>query len=181
MAFAARCLIRLTSLVPEVVDVRQLGKDLEAIAHALTQGEHLVRRELTPVPGFQYADLLRQVLLKARRENVLPPASPAGLNSPHSFNVEVTHMPAMPDAMPFDTNMPMRDQPVPAMGLLDFGYAEQLLNNENGGMVNPQSFFVSRPSCSADVRASTTRPRRTLAPHPWTRHTISIHGSPFRL
>ncbi|ORX36060.1 hypothetical protein BD324DRAFT_630025 [Kockovaella imperatae] len=116
VAFAARCLIRLTSLVPEVVDVRQLGKDLEGIAHALTQ-----------VPGFQYAELLRQVVLKARRENILPPASPPRETSP-----DMTAMQFGAPAM----------QQLPAdMGFLDFNYAEQLLNDQPASVI-PQGIYA---------------------------------------
>ena len=38
MAFAARCLIRLVSLIPDGVNTRQIGRDVEKIAQALSQG-----------------------------------------------------------------------------------------------------------------------------------------------
>lgn len=66
VAFAARCLIRLVSLLPEGANTRQIGRDVEKVAEMLTG-----------VPGFQYATFLKDVLRKARRKNVLPPTSRA--------------------------------------------------------------------------------------------------------
>jgi len=66
VAFAARCLIRLVSLLPEGANTRQIGRDVEKVAEMLTG-----------VPGFQYATFLKDVLRKARRKNVLPPNSRA--------------------------------------------------------------------------------------------------------
>lgn len=60
----ARFIIRMSSLMPEVVNVRQVGRDVEQIAQTLSK-----------VPGFQFAQVLRNVLLKARRKRHLPPAS----------------------------------------------------------------------------------------------------------
>ncbi|EIW72511.1 hypothetical protein TREMEDRAFT_41800 [Tremella mesenterica DSM 1558] len=65
-AFASRFLIRMASLLPEAVDVRQVSRDVEQIAQLLTQ-----------VPGFQFATLLRDVLQRARRNRILPPPSKA--------------------------------------------------------------------------------------------------------
>jgi hypothetical protein len=63
IAFAARMIIRLTSLIPEhVADVRATGRDLEAITERLAR-----------VPGFTYAQHIREVVVKARRRHVLPP------------------------------------------------------------------------------------------------------------
>jgi hypothetical protein len=39
MVFAARFLIRLASLLPGEVDLRQTGRDVEALASALGEGE----------------------------------------------------------------------------------------------------------------------------------------------
>ncbi|CAD6573450.1 MAG: hypothetical protein TREMPRED_000828 [Tremellales sp. Tagirdzhanova-0007] len=64
IAFAARFLIRVTSLVPEAVNSKQIGRDVENVADMLTQ-----------VPGFQFANFLREVITRARRHNVLPPPS----------------------------------------------------------------------------------------------------------
>ena len=68
IAFAARMIIRLTSLIPEhVADIRQTGRDLEAITECLAQ-----------VPGFQFAQHIRDIVVKARRMHVLPPSSRSG-------------------------------------------------------------------------------------------------------
>lgn len=80
-------------MVPEVVNARQIGRDVEQLAIMLTQGKskspipshrllrllYLCGKDLVLmlplVPGFQFASLLRDVLSKARRNKLLPPAS----------------------------------------------------------------------------------------------------------
>lgn len=72
VAFAARMIIRLTSLIPEhVKDIRQTGRDLEAVTKCLAE-----------VPGFQFAQDIRNILVKARRKRVLPPSSKASSPTP---------------------------------------------------------------------------------------------------
>lgn len=66
VAIAARMLIRLSSLIPEHVDIKQTGRDLESLTKRLAQ-----------VPGFQFAQQLREIIIKARRQHVLPPSSRA--------------------------------------------------------------------------------------------------------
>jgi hypothetical protein len=39
MVFAARFLIRLASLLPDEVDLRQTGRDVEALASRLNEGD----------------------------------------------------------------------------------------------------------------------------------------------
>lgn len=55
--------IRLASLLPENLDLGAAARDLELLTERLAQ-----------VPGFTFARLIRDVLLRARRRRVLPPA-----------------------------------------------------------------------------------------------------------
>nr|XP_031860933.1 uncharacterized protein CI109_003660 [Kwoniella shandongensis]KAA5528005.1 hypothetical protein CI109_003660 [Kwoniella shandongensis] len=73
IAYAARFMIRMASLVPESCNLRQIGRDVEQVAQMLKK-----------VPGFQFANFLRDVVKKARRDHVLPPSSqaPSRLPSP---------------------------------------------------------------------------------------------------
>ncbi|WVF70335.1 hypothetical protein IAT40_005125 [Kwoniella sp. CBS 6097] len=73
IAYAARFLIRMATLMPEACNLRQIGKDVEQIAVVLTK-----------VPGFQFAHFLQDVIKQARRDQVLPPPSraPSRLASP---------------------------------------------------------------------------------------------------
>lgn len=82
-AFFARFLIRMSSLTPEAVDVRQVGRDVERVALMLTKGTFGPCSKLTAVPGFQFAQLLRDVLSRARKRHVLPPASKPGSPTGH--------------------------------------------------------------------------------------------------
>ncbi|KAK8866058.1 hypothetical protein IAR55_001209 [Kwoniella newhampshirensis] len=66
IAYAARFMIRMASLVPESCNLRQVGRDVEQVAQMLNK-----------VPGFQFAHFLRDVVKKARRDHVLPPSSRA--------------------------------------------------------------------------------------------------------
>lgn len=87
-----------------------------------------------PVPGFQYASLLRDVIQKARRNKLLPPASRPG--SPKNGNATVPSWNAQPSASsqpPQDySNYTFDHQPTELFPALDFSYAEQLLANGNG-------------------------------------------------
>lgn len=64
VAFTARTLIRLASLFPDVVDLKQASRDLEQLVQLLRQ-----------VPGFQIGQMIEEVLRRARRKQVLPPLS----------------------------------------------------------------------------------------------------------
>jgi len=151
IAFAARCLIRLVSLLPEGANTRQIGRDVEKVAQVLTR-----------VPGFQYATVLREVLGRARRQKVLPPSS------------------RMPSPMPRSTPLPISQQqqqmwsdssPGPLFGdaasssgfsfgvspaegnPFDFTYAEELFSQPRG--MEPAQSFVSsmvfRQPCSSQL------------------------------
>lgn len=107
MAYAARFLIRMASLVPDGVNLRQIGRDVEKITIILTQGMsprfryydsledprgkrgvELIRSVIPVVPGFQFAHLLSNIITRARRQNVLPPLTrpPSPLHSGHPTN-----------------------------------------------------------------------------------------------
>lgn len=77
MVFAARFLIRLASLLPDEVDLRQTGRDVEDLASRLDEGVMmccpLALRLTRAVPGFSHGRILQQVLGKARKERVIPP------------------------------------------------------------------------------------------------------------
>ncbi|WOO78184.1 Transcriptional activator of proteases prtT [Vanrija pseudolonga] len=65
VAFAARLMIRLASLMPEAVgDLAQIADDLEAVTDLLAA-----------VPGYQFAQQIRDLIQRARRKHILPPAS----------------------------------------------------------------------------------------------------------
>lgn len=53
----------MASLLPEACDLHQVGRDVEQVAVMLTQ-----------VPGFQLAHFLREIISKARQDQVLPPS-----------------------------------------------------------------------------------------------------------
>lgn len=72
MTFAARLLIRFATLVPDVIDLRRTGRDIEALAQVLQRG---------PGPGAMLAEQIEQVLRRARSKRVLPP--PSRGSSPH--------------------------------------------------------------------------------------------------
>ncbi|WWC86390.1 uncharacterized protein L201_001266 [Kwoniella dendrophila CBS 6074] len=86
IVYAARFLIRMATLVPESCNLRQIGKDVEQVAIMLSKGESIDAEKVADqvVPGFMFANLLREVVKKARRDQVLPPASraPSRLPSP---------------------------------------------------------------------------------------------------
>ncbi|BEJ14663.1 hypothetical protein CspHIS471_0404300 [Cutaneotrichosporon sp. HIS471] len=72
MAFAARLLIRFAGLVPDAVDLRQTGRDIEALASVLKRGPG----------GGPLATQIQDVLQRARRRRVLPPRSRVSSPSP---------------------------------------------------------------------------------------------------
>ncbi|BEI86267.1 hypothetical protein CcaverHIS002_0605540 [Cutaneotrichosporon cavernicola] len=111
VAFAARMVIRLTSLMPDAVDLRQTGRDLEAVTQILAR-----------VPGFQFAQQIRDILRRARRKHVLPPAS---RGSPTSGSVPLpdvsgSGLETTPDGLP-----------------LDFFLAEQLFGDADAIVAQP--------------------------------------------
>jgi hypothetical protein len=119
VAFAARMVIRLTSLMPDAVDLRQTGRDLEAVTKILAKGE-FNEIQADPVPGFQFAQQIRDVLRRARRRHVLPPAS---RGSPTSGSVPLPDTPGIgttPDGLP-----------------LDFFLAEQLFGDADAVVAQP--------------------------------------------
>lgn len=83
-------MIRLASLMPEAVgDLAQIADDLEAVTDLLAAGGFLVLASMLthPVPGYQFAQQIRDLIQRARRKHILPPASkPAA--SPTSGSVQ---------------------------------------------------------------------------------------------
>jgi len=145
-AFASRFLIRMTSLVPEMVDARRIGKDVEQLAGMLNQ-----------VPGFQFASLLRDVIRRARRNKVLPPPSkpssptrgtlalPTMWPSPRASSAASQGSASQNAQNPDGTTFPF-DQPEVGVPQLDFLYAEQLFNSgRTGETPNPLGYSSDRP------------------------------------
>jgi len=136
IAFAARCLIRLVSLLPEGANTRQIGRDVEKVAQVLTR-----------VPGFQYAKVLREVLGRARRQKVLPPSSRMPSPAPRTTPLPMTAQGQMwndssPGALFGDAASssgfsfgvsPVEGNP------FDFTYAEELFSQPRAQDL-PQSF-----------------------------------------
>ncbi|WVQ97571.1 hypothetical protein IAU59_004685 [Kwoniella sp. CBS 9459] len=135
IAYAARFLIRMATLMPEVCNLRQIGKDVEQIAVVLTK-----------VPGFQFAHFLQDVIKKARRDQVLPPPSraPSRLPSPAKGLTALpwdSTLPAAGTSDPWSNTMAQNASLVPLLtgdansfgqGLTshdDFLYAEHLFAN----------------------------------------------------
>jgi hypothetical protein len=139
----------MTSLVPEVVDARRIGKDVEQLAIMLSQGMFsLGEIRLMIVPGFQYASLLRDVIQKARRNKLLPPASRPG--SPKSGQMSVPSWNSQPSTSTSSqtqqtdySKFAFDHQPTELFPALDFSYAEQLLAS-NGNAVGPETNPIVR-------------------------------------
>lgn len=119
----------MTSLVPEVVDARRIGKDVEQLAIMLSQGMSPSRPLLMTVPGFQFASLLRDVVQKARRNKLLPPASRPGSPGRNGQAVPTWTPNPTVNQPPTDYTKFAFDQPTELFPSLDFSYAEQLLAN----------------------------------------------------
>lgn len=127
IAFAARCLVRLVSLIPDGANVRQIGRDVDRVAQVLTK-----------VPGFQYGTFLRQVLGRARRHKVLPPASRA--SSPSARTAPLQPMSSLMVETPSSSGVFISDPGSGGPGLnfgisptndanpFDFSYADQLFS-----------------------------------------------------
>ncbi|WOO78134.1 uncharacterized protein LOC62_01G001684 [Vanrija pseudolonga] len=79
LAHAARSLIRMASLLPEAINLREAAKDVELLADQLAR-----------FPDFHFAQFLHHVVVEARRKKQLPPGSVA--TSPRAG------APALPDA-----------------------------------------------------------------------------------
>ncbi|RSH80119.1 hypothetical protein EHS25_007321 [Saitozyma podzolica] len=75
LCFAVSYMVRLAKLLPQSVDSEQVGKDVEELANKSSKG-----------PGRSIREILRKVLGRARRGDVLPPAiySPS-TNLPSTF------------------------------------------------------------------------------------------------
>nr|XP_019049377.1 hypothetical protein I302_03163 [Kwoniella bestiolae CBS 10118]OCF28307.1 hypothetical protein I302_03163 [Kwoniella bestiolae CBS 10118] len=144
--YAARFLIRMATLVPESCNLRQIGKDVEQVAIMLTK-----------VPGFLFAHILSDVVKKARRDQVLPPASraPSRVPSPtrNHVNLPMSDQNSWSSGLtPSTTFVPSLSggpdisiNPAPDQGLsshMDFLYAEQLFAN-TGTANTPSQFLVS--------------------------------------
>jgi hypothetical protein len=81
------------------------------------------------VPGIQFGSLLRDVIQKARRNKLLPPASRPG--SPSRNGHTAPNWPPNPTLNPPNTDYTKFafDQTPELFPSLDFSYAEQLLAN----------------------------------------------------
>lgn len=102
------------------------------------------------VPGFQYASLLRDVIQKARRNKLLPPASRPG--SPKSGATTVPSWNSQPSTSTSSqtqatdySKFSFDHQPTELFPALDFSYAEQLLASNGNGPET--STIVRTPRC----------------------------------
>ncbi|KAL1407973.1 hypothetical protein Q8F55_004770 [Vanrija albida] len=75
LAHAARYLIRMASLIPDAINLREAAKDVELLADQLGRCEQTAKAQLTPVPDFYFSQFLHHVVVEARRKRELPPAS----------------------------------------------------------------------------------------------------------
>jgi len=82
IAYAARCYLRLSSLLPHLNDLKQVGRDVEDLATTMASCESVpaIPAEMLD-PGLQVSEHLRDVVTKARRSRVLPPSTEP--SSPH--------------------------------------------------------------------------------------------------
>ncbi|ORY25445.1 hypothetical protein BCR39DRAFT_287210 [Naematelia encephala] len=78
LAFAARSLLFLASLLPDMVDLRQTGRDVKKVAYML---DHF--------PGYQFANQLHEAVDRARANAILPPASRFTSPSPPNVSLPV--------------------------------------------------------------------------------------------
>lgn len=126
-AFAARLLIRMANLLPEVLDVRQVSRDVDRVSLRLTE----------EVPSFQVATMLRDVLQRARSNRILPPLSKAP--SPVKENTVLPSTDLNP-TLPQMTAEATAAGPISASDFnfndldaitsnFDFTYADQLFSN----------------------------------------------------
>ena len=75
MASVARIYLRLATLFPDQVDLRQTTNDIAQLADVLDTCECVLCSWLTVVPGVHFAQHLRHVVRKARRKGVFAPTS----------------------------------------------------------------------------------------------------------
>ena len=82
--FAVRLLLRLVTLAPIDIDLREVGCKIDQFVNVLQQGEctsYSGQGKLIPiVPGQLSVERIRRTLLRARRARVLPPRS--GVSTP---------------------------------------------------------------------------------------------------
>ncbi|WOO78147.1 uncharacterized protein LOC62_01G001697 [Vanrija pseudolonga] len=81
LAHAARYLIRMASLIPESINLREAAKDVELLADQLGR-----------FPDFYFSQFLHHVVVEARRKRQLPPASALPSRHP-SPGLEVAPLP----------------------------------------------------------------------------------------
>ncbi|KAK4686593.1 hypothetical protein P7C73_g3535, partial [Tremellales sp. Uapishka_1] len=119
LASVLRIYIRLASLFPDAVDLRQTGKDLTQLAEVLAQ-----------FPGVHFAYQLRDAIRKARKKHVLPAETRPV--SPHAFEGALSYSHADP---PLGGHPMVHESAAPAFhnnhSPLDFDLflAEQMLQN----------------------------------------------------
>lgn len=75
IAYAARCYLRLSSLLPHSCDLKQVGRDVEALAATMASCKSTADVTHSPDPGLQVSEHLRDVVSKARRSHELPPST----------------------------------------------------------------------------------------------------------
>ena len=157
--------------MPEAVNLKQTGREVERLVEILSRGMtssifdvwFFLMRVLVLVPGFQFAQLLRNVIVKARRRHVLPPASKAASPTLGPTDVSIDGIPwkAM-DLQPMSTPtmgqsqsigsdvMPRQSDESPVdlgpSSQVDFLYAEHLFSDNgranNGGAEASDYVFV---------------------------------------
>ncbi|CAD6587362.1 MAG: hypothetical protein TREMPRED_004729 [Tremellales sp. Tagirdzhanova-0007] len=138
VVFAARLWIRLTSLMPEAVNLKKTGRDVERLVEILSS-----------VPGFQFAQLLKNVITKARQRHVLPPlskaASPAfgpthlsddgppwkAMGIPSTSVVEQRQSSGTGNGLGLSDGSPVELGP---SSHVDFAYAEHLFSDNDRGI-----------------------------------------------
>jgi hypothetical protein len=80
IAYAARCLIHLASLLSHAVDLRQVGKDVESLAKVIAQSMYHFQaqewrtKRLIIGRGMNVSDQITHVVQKARNDHRLPPS-----------------------------------------------------------------------------------------------------------
>ena len=148
--------------MPEVTNPRQVGRDVESVANLLTQGEcpgfsgllsgtlcsylaipycYFPTASLITVPGFQFAQILRDVIRRARRNKILPPASkppsPTLGALSHLPSDQISPLPSTLSSIPsasgsadfFGIDGGAAGQTGSGTSAFDFTYAEQLFSD----------------------------------------------------
>ena len=159
----------MTSLMPEAVNLKKTGRDVERLVEILSSGMDKPIVQLwfgltciSPVPGFQFAQLLKNVITKARQRHVLPPlskaASPAfgpthlsddgppwkAMGIPSTSVVEQRQSSGTGNGLGLSDGSPVELGP---SSHVDFAYAEHLFSDNdrgiNGGAEVSNYAFVS--------------------------------------